>query len=106
MLVSTAYEGQGLSIAEALVRGVPVVSFDVRYGPRETIGTAGALVPPADVDALAAAVLEVLGDEALRARLSAAAIEQGARLDPEQVKSALAAAISSAVARPSQRSAR
>ncbi len=106
MLVSTAYEGQGLSIAEALVRGVPVVSFDVRYGPRETIGAAGVLVPPADVDALGSAVLEVLGDDALRTRLSVAAIEEGARLDPDRVKDALAMAISSAVARPSQRSAR
>jgi glycosyltransferase involved in cell wall biosynthesis len=100
MLVSTAYEGQGLSIAEALVRGVPVVSFDVRYGPRETIGAAGILVPAADVDALATAVIDVLSDPTLRDRLSGAAIEQGARLDPDRVQEALSAAIGQAVAGP------
>lgn len=106
MLVSTAYEGQGLSIAEALVRGVPVVSFDVRYGPRETIGAAGIVVPPADVDALAAGVIDVLSDPTLRARLSAATIEQGALLHPDRVQKALCAAIRQALAGPPRRSVR
>uniref|UniRef100_UPI000FD7B487 glycosyltransferase n=1 Tax=Microbacterium sp. CPCC 204701 TaxID=2493084 RepID=UPI000FD7B487 len=43
-LTSTAFEGQGLSIAEALARGLPVVSTDARYGPREAIDHAGVLV--------------------------------------------------------------
>ena len=32
-----AFEGQGLSIAEALVHGCPVVAYDVRYGPRDLL---------------------------------------------------------------------
>ncbi|MGA7147717.1 MAG: glycosyltransferase, partial [Microbacterium sp.] len=59
-LVSTAFEGQGLAIAEALARGLPVVSFDARYGPRDAISDAGVLVAPGDVDGLADAVIALL----------------------------------------------
>ncbi|WP_396668767.1 glycosyltransferase [Microbacterium sp. R86528] len=103
MLVSTAYEGQGLSIAEALVRGLPVVSFDVRYGPRETIGDAGVLVPPGDVAALADAVIALLSDDERRRTLAVRAIEEGRRLAPEAVTRALVPVLERVLATPSRR---
>ena len=58
-LSTSAFEGQGLSIAEALVHGCPVVAYDVRYGPRELLAQGGGmLVPDADLDALAAALID------------------------------------------------
>ncbi len=45
----------GLVAAEALACGVPVLAFD-RGAMREVIGHCGTVVPPGDVDALAAAI--------------------------------------------------
>lgn len=102
-LVSTAFEGQGLAIAEALARGLPVVSFDARYGPRDAIGDAGVLVAPGDVDGLADAVIGLLRDDARREALSIRAREVAASFAPNAVRPALVAAIRSAVENPPRR---
>lgn len=70
LISSTAFEGQGLSVVEALAHGCPVVSYDVRYGPADILASdGGILVPDGDETALADAVSRVLTDEVLRARL-------------------------------------
>lgn len=102
-VTSTAFEGQGLSIAEALARGLPVVSTDVRYGPREAVGDAGVMVPPGDVDALATAIVELLRDDARRAELSSRARRAAAAFTPDAVRPALVAALRTAVERPPRR---
>lgn len=102
-LVSTAFEGQGLSIVEALGCGLPVVSFDVRYGPADAVGDAGILVAPGDVDGLAAAVIALLRDPAKRARLSARARRRARSFTAEAVRPALVAALTAAVGHPSRR---
>ena len=105
VFVSTsAFEGQGLSIAEALVHGCPVVAYDVRYGPRDLLaGGGGMLVPDADVDALAAALIELLTDVELRARLTAEAVAASRAVAPEHAMAALAQAVGDVLARPSRR---
>jgi glycosyltransferase involved in cell wall biosynthesis len=63
----------GLATVEALARGVPVV-VTRSGGSREIVrdGQEGLLVPPADPDALAAAIHRLLVDRPLRARCAAA----------------------------------
>ena len=74
-LSTSAFEGQGLSIAEALVHGCPVVAYDVQYGPGDLLAQGGGmLVPDGDIEALAAALIEVVSDVELRARLTAEAV--------------------------------
>ena len=102
-LVSTAFEGQGLAIAEALARGLPVVSFDVRYGPREAVGDAGVLVAPGDVAGLAGAVIALLRDDERRAQLATRARAAAAAFTPDGVRPALVAALRAAVEAPSRR---
>ena len=55
VLVTSRSEGFPLVTLEALARGCPVVSYDIKYGPREQVehGVTGLLAPPGDVAALA-----------------------------------------------------
>jgi glycosyltransferase involved in cell wall biosynthesis len=71
-VLSSLYEGFGNVLVEALALGTPVVSTACPSGPDEIIsqGETGLLVPPADEQALAKAMIEVLQDTALRSRLS------------------------------------
>ncbi|MEQ6897159.1 glycosyltransferase [Microbacterium sp. KR10-403] len=98
MLSTAAFEGQGLSIAEALARGLPVVAFDAKYGPREVIGDGGVLIEPGDVAGFADAAIALLRDDARRSRLSAAARDAARRFAPAAIQPALVEALQAAAA--------
>ena len=74
-LMTSSFEGYPLSTLESMSRGCPVVSYDIKYGPREQIsdGVDGFLVARGDVKALADRVIELLRSPELVARMSAAA---------------------------------
>jgi len=60
VVVSSRFEGFGLTLVEAMACGTPVVSTD-SVGPREILqdGKLGLLVPPGDPEALAQAIIDV-----------------------------------------------
>ena len=64
-------EGMGRALVEAMALGVPVVGTDVGGIP-SVVGDdqAGRLIPPDDVSALAAALIELGRDESVRAKLA------------------------------------
>jgi glycosyltransferase involved in cell wall biosynthesis len=70
-------EAYGLAYLEAQAAGLPVVAF-ATAGVPEVVedGVTGLLVPDGDVAALAVAIRRLLADEALRARMGAAARER------------------------------
>ena len=63
-VLSSAWEGSGNVLIEAMAMGVPAVSTDCPFGPSETLanGKYGILVPVGDPEAMAEAVLDTLSN--------------------------------------------
>jgi glycosyltransferase involved in cell wall biosynthesis len=80
-VLPTLYEGYGMAVAEALARGLPVVSTTTGSIEDLVLGTggirlkpdlaAGLVVPPGDLPAFTAALSRAIGDPVLRASLAA-----------------------------------
>jgi glycosyltransferase involved in cell wall biosynthesis len=68
-VLSTFYEGYGMAVAEALARGVPVIST-ATGAIADLVGDAGIVVAPGDRAAFADALARVISDAELRARLT------------------------------------
>lgn len=71
-VASSRYEGLPMVLLEAMAAGVPVVAFDCETGPAEIVrdGETGSLVPPEEPEALAVALLELMGNPQQRLSMS------------------------------------
>ncbi|KTS03656.1 glycosyltransferase [Microbacterium testaceum] len=102
-LCTSIFEGQNLAIGEALASGLPVVAFDVCYGPRDYVGAGGVLVAPGDTDGVASALTALLTDEGAREEMSERAREQSLLLTLEAVGETFTRLLEDVVARPARR---
>jgi glycosyltransferase involved in cell wall biosynthesis len=85
-LLSSAWENFPHTLVEALAVGTPAIATSVGGVPEiVTHGENGLLVPPGDPAALAAAIRRFLADDALRARLTAAAAPSAERFSAERI---------------------
>jgi glycosyltransferase involved in cell wall biosynthesis len=89
-------EGFGMPALEAMTAGVPVVAAN-RGALPEVVGQAGRLIDPADAEALAATLAEVLHDRPARDRMRDAGLAQSKKFDWRDAARELRAAWSLAV---------
>ena len=87
LALSSRYEGLPMVLLEAETFGVPCVGFACKCGPKDVIrdGENGLLVPEGDIPALAEALLKLIQDPALLARMGAAAYADAVRWHPEHI---------------------
>jgi poly(glycerol-phosphate) alpha-glucosyltransferase len=85
-VLTSKFEGWGMAIAEAMAVGTPAIAYAINYGPGEIIRDEvdGLLVPPRDIDALADAMVRVLGDPDYAAQLGERAREVSERFSRER----------------------
>lgn len=86
-VLSSRYEGFSLVILEGMSCGVPFVSFDCPYGPRNIIkdGEDGILVEYLNSDALADKICRLIEDPVLRKKMGAAAKRNVRRFSQDEV---------------------
>lgn len=87
--VPSLYEGFGLPVLEAMACGVPVLTSNLSSLP-EVAGDAALLVDPLDTEAIAAALMRLLSDSALRAELIARGLKRAAGFTWESAAAQLA----------------
>jgi glycosyltransferase involved in cell wall biosynthesis len=89
-VLSSRFEGLPMVLLEAATAGVPAVAFDCPTGPAEIIdhGRTGLLVPPQDVEALAAGMLRLIEEPAERRAMGAAARADSSRYSMPAVRRA------------------
>ncbi len=86
-VLSSRKEGLPMALIEAMAMGRPSIAFDCEHGPRDIItdGVDGILLPPGDMEGLAAAMDRLLSDDALRTELGRRAVAVRERYTIEAV---------------------
>jgi 2-deoxystreptamine N-acetyl-D-glucosaminyltransferase/2-deoxystreptamine glucosyltransferase len=97
-LLTSAWENLPHTVLEALAVGTPVIATAVGGVPEVVRdGENGLLVAPGDVEALAAAIERLLGDDSLRAALAAAAAPSVDELAEPRILGRIVAELEAAV---------
>ncbi len=85
-VLSSRYEGFGLTLIEAMGQGLPVIAYDCPMGPSEIISKDyGRLLQPGDITSLANSIEEFITDSQLRHKFSELAHQRSAIYSPDAI---------------------
>lgn len=86
-VLSSRFEGFGMVLTEAMIHGVPCVSFDCPYGPSDIIthNTDGILVENGDINAFSEALLKLMNEEQLRKKMGVQAVNKALQFSPNTI---------------------
>jgi len=84
-ILTSDFEGFGMVLTESLASGTPVVSFDLKYGPKDIIrdGIDGYLVEKGNIEDLAEKVIKIMENPKIRQEISHNALEVNNRFSVE-----------------------
>lgn len=88
LCLTSTFEGWGLSLTEAQLYGVIPMAFGCSEGVKTVLspsGVNGIVIPPFDMEEYAAKLSELMGNDALRARMQANVIEKAKEYNIENV---------------------
>ena len=87
LVLSSRYEGAPLAIVEAQSHGVPVIAYDINYGPADLIqdGQSGFIVPSGHVDDLAAKIEQYFANPKLMNQLNEGAYQNAQRFSGDSI---------------------
>ncbi len=85
-MMTSAYEGYPLVLAESVCNGCPVFSYDIKYGPAEVIkdGETGRLIPRNDREAFVSGLVEFFSDIERQRAMSRNCYADAGRFAPEE----------------------
>lgn len=86
-VMTSTVEGFNIAMLEELNHGIPVVSYDIKYGPQDMIidGQDGYLVPEGDIEELASRLIQIMNNPLLANQLSQGAYQMADKFSEKSV---------------------
>lgn len=86
-VMSSRYESFGLVLIEAMSCGLPVISFDCKYGPQSIVqdGETGVLLPRNNIKEMASVICSMIENDKERQRMAVRSRQESKKYHPQNI---------------------